>query len=359
MKLILHAVAVVSLLLGSRATLIAQALPVPVPAPVADSAPAPKIAFDNAVWDFGRIKSGEVLKHTFVFTNTGTATLEITQVQPGCGCTTAGEWTRKVEPEETGTLAIQFNSANFQGPVLKTVAVHSNDKSQPNVMLQLKGTIWKAVDVNPQFAMINVLPDSPSASTIVQILNNSDEPLVLSNPDSNNPLFHATIITNRPGKEFQLVIAAEPASMTNTTMQGQITLKTSMASTPVITVTAWANVQQAIVTMPPQVVLPTAPLAAPAAPEVTIQNNSTNLVQITDVNVNLPGVEVALSEKIPGRSFIIKLSFPVGFQMAPGQQGVVTARSSSSQMPSIKIPIHQTPRPVVSVPPTPPGSGQQ
>src|SRR5206468_6603052 len=58
----------------------------------------PKIQFAEIVYDFGKVSSGEVVKHTFVFTNIGTAKLEIKDVRPGCGCTTAGTWDKEVEP---------------------------------------------------------------------------------------------------------------------------------------------------------------------------------------------------------------------------------------------------------------------
>src|SRR5689334_23002868 len=53
--------------------------------------PGPKIQFDNAIHDFGKAKSGEPVKYTYYFTNTGDQVLEITHVQPSCGCTTAGD----------------------------------------------------------------------------------------------------------------------------------------------------------------------------------------------------------------------------------------------------------------------------
>src|ERR1035437_8271517 len=57
----------------------------------------PKILFATPVYDFGQIKGGEVVKYTYVFTNVGDRMLEVTAVQTSCG-TTAGEWTRQVEP---------------------------------------------------------------------------------------------------------------------------------------------------------------------------------------------------------------------------------------------------------------------
>src|SRR5438270_9790792 len=126
----------------------------PVPAvPAASGAPAAatpaatgaKIAFETPTYDFGKTKSGEPIKHTFVFTNIGCETLEINNVRPGCGCTTAGEWTKKVEPGKTGTIPIQVNTANFNGPIMKNVSVDSNDKTAPTTALYLKRTDWKPV----------------------------------------------------------------------------------------------------------------------------------------------------------------------------------------------------------------------
>ena len=72
----------------------------------------PRMGLDSAIYDFGKVSAGELVKHDFVFTNLGKATLEIFDVQPGCGCTTAGTWTRKVKPGQRGVIPMEFNSAN-------------------------------------------------------------------------------------------------------------------------------------------------------------------------------------------------------------------------------------------------------
>ncbi len=60
-------------------------------------------------------------------------------MQPQCGCTTAGAWTREVEPGQTGTIPIQFNTMAYNGQVFKQVTVNCNVTNQPLVFLQLKG----------------------------------------------------------------------------------------------------------------------------------------------------------------------------------------------------------------------------
>src|SRR5881394_3212907 len=83
----------------------------------------PRIEFATPTYNFGKVNAGELVRHDFVFTNTGGALLEITDVRPGCGCTTAGTWDKRVEPGKTGKIPLQFNPANFSGPVTKGATV--------------------------------------------------------------------------------------------------------------------------------------------------------------------------------------------------------------------------------------------
>ena len=86
------------------------------------------------MYDFGRVKAGEPVKYTYVFTNTGDRLLIINAVQPGCGCTTAGDWTKQVEPGKTGSIPIQFNTADYNGMVVKQMTVTCNVTNQPTVV---------------------------------------------------------------------------------------------------------------------------------------------------------------------------------------------------------------------------------
>jgi hypothetical protein len=332
--------------------------PAPAPAPAAPPSNA-KIQFETPVYDFGKVKCGDLVKYTYIFTNTGSDVLEVTHVQPSCGCTTAGEWTRKVDPGKTGAIPVQFNSQNFNGQVFKTVSVNCNDKQQPTVMLQLKGTIWKPIDLSPPYTVLTIPPDAGNASTVVKITVNMDQPVDVFEPESNNKAFAAELKTNAPGKEFQLTISTVPPVSTGN-LQAKITLKTSATNTPTLEVPFWANIQPAILIMPPQLQLPASPLASKMTPSITIQNNSTNQLAITEPAVNLPGVEVQVKEMQPGRMYSVVLSFPEGFEIPAGQQIAFTAKSSLTQSPTIRVPIVQPMRPPMMAPATPgalPGVG--
>jgi hypothetical protein len=203
----------------------------------------PKIVFATPVYDFGKVRSGEVVKYTYVFTNVGGAMLQVSNVQVSCGCTTAGEWSRQVEPGKIGSIPIQFNSTGFGGAVGKTITVSCNDTNQPSVVLQINGNVWRPIDVTPQFAVLNLTASAPSNATIVRIVNNEEVPLTLSTPECNNQAFATELRTNQPGKEFEMLIRT--ASPLAASVQAPITLKTSSTNMPVINITAWAKMQQA------------------------------------------------------------------------------------------------------------------
>jgi hypothetical protein len=336
---------IVSAILGLSALQVLAVDPAPAPAVVAaiPAASGPKIQFAEPVYDFGKVKSGDPVKHTFVFTNIGTETLILTNVQPSCGCTTAGDWSHQVEPGQTGTVPVQFNSANYNGAVVKTINVTSNDKGQPMVTLQLKGTIWKPIEVNPPFAVINLSSESTSGSIPVHIVNNMDEEITLSAPEISNPNFSVELKTNKPGKDFEMLIKVVPPKEGGNA-QAQITLKTSSTNVPSVGVTAWANVQPVIVVSPPQISLPQAPLHDKQNVSVMIQNNGTNNIILSDPVVNVPGVTAKINDTQPGKLFTVMMEFPEGFEIPAGTKGELTIKSSHPKNPEVKVGIIQIAR---------------
>jgi hypothetical protein len=199
------------------------------------------------------------------------------------------------------------------------------------------------IEVIPQFANLSVTTESPSNATIVRIMNNEETPVTLSAPLSSNPAFAAELKTNQPGKEFEVIVRTVPPLPAGV-VQGQITLTSSSTNLPVVSITAWANVQPAIMVTPAQIILPAAPLTTPRPYAISIRNNAVNALVLTDPAVNVPGLEVQLKETQPGRYFLATVTFPAGFEVAPGRTLELTVKSNHPQFPLITVPIQQLPR---------------
>jgi len=102
--------------------------------------------FKEEVWDFGKIKQGEVLAHEFVFTNEGDAPLVIERVSTSCGCTAALASEDRIAPGKEGRIKASFDTRGYAGSVVKYIYVESNDAS--NARRELK--ITAEIDVPPQ-----------------------------------------------------------------------------------------------------------------------------------------------------------------------------------------------------------------
>lgn len=107
---------------------------------VTPSANAPVMTFEQTEYDFGTVKQGEKVNHTFEFTNTGSTPLVIENASATCGCTVP-DWTRTpVAPGEKGEIAVQFNTTGKMGQQNPTVTVRAN--TQPEIVkVSMKGNV--------------------------------------------------------------------------------------------------------------------------------------------------------------------------------------------------------------------------
>jgi glutathione peroxidase len=104
---------------------------------------APKIALGEREHDFGKVKEGEVMSHTFKIKNEGAAELVIHNVSPACGCT-ASDFTRKIAPGEVGNITLAVKTAGMNGKNDRYADVISNDTAQASLKLWLHMDVYKA-----------------------------------------------------------------------------------------------------------------------------------------------------------------------------------------------------------------------
>jgi len=101
----------------------------------------PKLVLQQNSFDFGDIKQGETVSHTFVISNNGGDLLKITNVQASCGCTAAAPEKNELAPGESTNLIVKFNSAGRQGMQKKTVKIFTNDPQNPEMVITINGNV--------------------------------------------------------------------------------------------------------------------------------------------------------------------------------------------------------------------------
>lgn len=93
-----------------------------------DSIEYPKVKFDSEVFDFGKIKEGDKVSHTFKLKNTGKKVLILSNSETTCGCTVAKIPTSPIPPGESAEITVEFDATEKQGMQHKSVILEMNTK---------------------------------------------------------------------------------------------------------------------------------------------------------------------------------------------------------------------------------------
>ncbi len=91
----------------------------------------PKFQFAEETHDFGTIKEGEVVEHTFKFKNVGDAPLIIQNATASCGCTVPDPPKEPILPGKENEIKVKFDSQNKPGMQNKTITITAN--TEPSV----------------------------------------------------------------------------------------------------------------------------------------------------------------------------------------------------------------------------------
>jgi hypothetical protein len=98
------------------------------------------IKFDDATYDWGKMKEGDKMTHIFKFKNTGENDLIISDARGSCGCTVP-EWPKEpIKAGKNGEIKVVFDSAHKNGPQSKTVTITANTEPS-SVTLMIKGIV--------------------------------------------------------------------------------------------------------------------------------------------------------------------------------------------------------------------------
>lgn len=311
---------------------------------------APVLRFEETVHDCGKLTSGQSARFAFKFTNPGDQPLEIASVQPGCGCTTTGDWTRRVEPGQEGTIPITFSQTG-EGAFVKAVTVTSNDASQPVSSLQIKGTLWTPFEITPPSVVFNqVEGETGAAAQTVRLSNRTGQDAVISEAVCTHDGFRTTIKTVTPGKEFDLVIEPVPGKPLVPGVS-TVTAKTNLKEAPTLTFSVISAVLPAIMVSPGVIYLPAGPLKTALPFHLLVRNNAKEPVKLSDIEISDPDISLKTTASEPGRVFAIDGAFPAGYEMASAKDLKLSFKTDHPKSPRMEVPVTTPPVPIVRQPP--------
>jgi hypothetical protein len=154
---------------------------------------APKIQFDQTVYDFGKTSQVEVVSGTFRFKNTGDRLLKIEPPKPSCGCTIASLKPDSLPPGESGELAFTLNLGLARAQLEKHIAVSSNDPETPEVSLTIKVDFTPLYELNPLTLSPNLAFGVNDTTQFTCLTRTDGKPLQILRLDASKPWIRATV----------------------------------------------------------------------------------------------------------------------------------------------------------------------
>jgi len=325
-----------------------------IPEPTVELKPGevPAIKFDTPVYDFGRVQAGGDIVHDFFFTNTGNGPLELLRVKPSCGCTTAGEYTRIVQPGATGKIPIKLSTKKGGGNISKSVTVNTNIPGpDATVRLEIKGTVWQPIEVTPRsaaFGRLTVEKANEGMERRLTIVSNVDQALKPSITGSDNKMFKAELKPLEDGKKYEIVVGlVPPLSSGNNT--GKITVTTGIADPATVEVPAYAFVTAPLDVTPTQLTIMPGRTAA-LKRQFYIRCNDGKSFDVKDLKCSSDALALELTD-IRGNKQTYRLSVDIPADYAPPASGDrITFDTTHPAVPSLEIPVISRGAPVAPAP---------
>ena len=110
------------------------------PQKVDDNAPKPVFSIESTEFDFGTVNEGDIVNHTFVFTNTGKSPLVIDKATASCGCTVPDWPKHPIGVGQTGEIKVRFDTKGKPNQQIKTISIMAN--TEPTLSrLRIKGFV--------------------------------------------------------------------------------------------------------------------------------------------------------------------------------------------------------------------------
>lgn len=130
----------------------------------------PVISLSSNSYDFGTVAQGTKVTHEFEVRNTGNADLVIQRLSPSCGCTATQLASPIIKPGASEKVRVTFDTSGFMGDKTKSVVIASNDASNPELVVTIKGQVLSSFTVEPaRVDFGEISPSSPLATRQKQV----------------------------------------------------------------------------------------------------------------------------------------------------------------------------------------------
>jgi hypothetical protein len=161
----------------------------------------------DATVALGEVKAGQPLRHRFTIVNAGRDVVEISAVQPSCGCLRPRLEEKRLRPGDAAVLVLEVNTLTAPaGPNAWRVQIfYTCDGQARDLTLNLRATVVSEISVQP--AALILQTESAVGSDVV-VTDGRSKPLTVTGVRTTDPLLRAAVQEVRSddsGRKIQVV----------------------------------------------------------------------------------------------------------------------------------------------------------
>ena len=274
----------------------------------------PKAVVAEPVKDAGVIPKGDKITHDFIIRNEGDAVLEITNVQPACGCTVV-EFDKSIAPGQTGKVHAVLDTTDFGGPIGKGVTVFTNDPDTPQIELTIHARVEPRIAVKPGYARYIVVQKESVQGTIAQTLWAPDgTPFEVTGVESPWPFMKVAYheakpeerIPNAEGRQWRVDMTLSNDEAKVGALADYVTIHTTHPKQKIVQIPVSGFVRPVMAVTPPRADFGSISLKEPVKTSINIQNFATEPIRITSVE-SVKGVDAKIEPLQEGREYQVRL----------------------------------------------------
>ena len=304
----------------------------------------PKATIAEPLKDVGTVSKGDKIVHDFVIKNEGDADLQITNVQPACGCTVA-DFDKVIKPGQTGKVHAVVDSSTFSGPISKGVSVFTNDPEHPQIELTIHAKVEPYISIKPGYARYITVQGEPLEGNIAQTLWAPDgTSWDITGIDSPFPFLAVTFHEAKPeerlpdakGKQWKVEMKLSNQAKVGP-LSDYVTVHTNHPKQKIVQIPVSGFVRPVVATTPPNADFGKIELKEPLKKALNIRNFATEPIKVTSVDPSLPkGIETKLETLEEGREYQVRIILNPELAKGPFL-GKLVIHTDSPKVPTLEV----------------------
>jgi len=255
---------------------------------------APGIAFEKVTHNFGDVGPGTNHYCEFRFTNTGNGVLKIGEITEVCGCTTFSLDKTDYAPGESGTLRVGYVADLRYGNTKKQLFVHSNDRRNPKIALNIEARIAAKVDFEPKALRLSLKHQNAGCPQIT-LSSLDNQPFSIRSFKSTSNFITAAYNPSAMATSFVLQPMVDMAKLEQT-LNGSIEIELTHPECKTVTISV--NALPRFNISPHPIVIRDVQAKSVVTKKVRVQNNYKDAFELESVYSKKGTVKVVGSQKL-------------------------------------------------------------